>query len=59
MEKKYETKMCIVDEADNVVFALNPYRYGYVIPKAFSGENFILNEGDIYKVKPVKFEVDE
>lgn len=58
MDKKFETKMCLVDEAENIVFPLKPYRYGYIIPEEFSGSQFILCEDDIYMVKPVEFEVD-
>ena len=59
MEPKYETKMCLVDEAENVIFPLDKYRYGYIIPEKYNSGNFILNEGDVYIVKPVKFDVED
>ena len=59
MEENFETKMCLVDEAGNIIFALEPYRYGYIIPEEYSLGKFILNEDDVYMVKPVKFELDD
>ena len=54
---KFETKVCLVNEYDEIVCELERDGMWYVLPRDFS-KNFLLDIGDTYKVVEIETEVE-